>query len=113
MLANKAHFSLVAVMRSGDIHRKSKIMLYKTLICSVLMCGCETWVLPQRSEHALRVFERKILRSICGPVNDNGQWRIRYNHEVYELYKEPDLVTHIKIRRLHSAGQIHGSLRKL
>jgi hypothetical protein len=39
-------------------------------------------------------------------VNDNGQCRIRYNHEVYELHKEPDLVTCIKIRRLHWAGHI-------
>jgi hypothetical protein len=42
MLANTAYFSIVAVMRSGDKHRKTKIMLYKTLISSVLMYGCET-----------------------------------------------------------------------
>jgi hypothetical protein len=88
-------------MRSGNIHRKTKIMLYKTLIRNALRYGCETWVLPQKSENALRVLERKILRRIFGPVNDNGQWRIRYDHEVYELYKEPDLVTCNKIRRLH------------
>jgi hypothetical protein len=76
MLANKTYFSLVAVMRSGDIHRKTKIMLYKTLTCSVLMYGCETWVLPQKLENALRAFERKILRKTFGPVNDNGRWRI-------------------------------------
>jgi hypothetical protein len=63
-------------------------------------------VLSQKSENALRVFERKILRRIFGPVNDNGQWRIQYNHEVYELHKEPDLVTCNKIRRLHWAGHI-------
>jgi hypothetical protein len=76
MLANNAYFSLVAVMRSRDIHRKTKIMLYKTLICSVLM-----WVLPLKLENALRAFERKILRRNLGPVNANGWWRIRYNHE--------------------------------
>jgi hypothetical protein len=70
------------------------------------MFGCETWVLPQKSENALRVFERKILRRIFGPVNDNGQWRIRNNHEVYELFKEPDLVTCFKIRRQQWAGHI-------
>jgi hypothetical protein len=32
MFAHEAYFSLVAVMRSGDIHRKTKITLYKTLI---------------------------------------------------------------------------------
>jgi hypothetical protein len=106
MLANKAYFSLVAVMRSGDIHRKTEIMLYKTLIRSVLMYGCETWVLSQKSENALRGFERKILRRIFGPVNENGQWGIRCNHEVYELHKEPDLVTCITIITLHWAGHI-------
>jgi hypothetical protein len=63
-------------------------------------------VLSQKSENALRVFERKILRTIFGPVNDSGQWRIRCSHEVYELHKEQDLVTCIKIRRLHWAGHI-------
>jgi hypothetical protein len=106
MLANKAYFSRVALMRSGDIHRKTLIMLYKILIRSVLMYGCETWVLSQKSENALRVSEIKILRRIFGPVNDNGQWRIRYNHEVYEVHKEPDLITCIKIRRLRWAGHI-------
>jgi hypothetical protein len=91
-------------MRSGDIHRKTKIMLYKTLIRSVLMYGCETWVLTQKSENALRVFERKILRRIFGPVNGSRQWRIRCNHDMYELYTELDLVTCIKISRLHWAG---------
>jgi hypothetical protein len=89
------------VIRSGDTHRKAKIMLYKTLIRSVLM-----WVLPQKLENALRAFERKILRRNFGPVNDNGRWRICYNHGVYELYKGPDLVTCIKIRRLCWAGHI-------
>jgi hypothetical protein len=51
MLANKAYFSLVAVMRRADIHIKTKIMMYKTLIRSVLMYGCETWLLPQKSEN--------------------------------------------------------------
>jgi hypothetical protein len=72
------------VMRSGDIRRKRKIMLYKTLIRSVPM-----WVLPQKLDNALRTFERKILRRIFGPVNDNGQRRIQYIREVCELYKEP------------------------
>jgi hypothetical protein len=35
-LANKAYFSLLAVMRCKDIHNKTKVMLYKTLIRTVL-----------------------------------------------------------------------------
>jgi hypothetical protein len=35
-LAYKAYFSLLAVMRCKDIHNKTKVMLYKTLIHTVL-----------------------------------------------------------------------------
>ena len=39
------------------------------------------------------VFERKILRQVFGPLSDNGQWRLRYNHELMEQYKAFDIVT--------------------
>jgi len=39
----------------------------------------------------------KILRAIFGPTNDNGEWRIKYDTELYTLYKESDIVTYIKI----------------
>ena len=37
----------------------------------------------------LQIFDRRILRLIYGPVNDNGVWRTRYNSELYTLYDEP------------------------
>ena len=33
-------------------------------------------------------------------------WRKRYNHELYSLYKEPDVVKLIKIWRLEWAGHV-------
>ena len=30
-------------------------------------------------------FERKILRAIFGPTNDNGEWRIRYKNEFLSI----------------------------
>lgn len=51
-------------------------------------------------------FERKVLRKIYGPVKEDEAWRIRYNHELYQLYKEPPLSTHIKLRRLQWAGHV-------
>jgi hypothetical protein len=105
-LPNKAYLSLLAVMRCKDIHKETKVMLYKTLIRTVFTYGSETWMLFKNSENALSTFERKILRRIYGPVQDNGQWRIRYNKELYELYGEPDLVTCIKLRRLQWAGHV-------
>jgi hypothetical protein len=52
------------------------------------------------------LFEKKILRSIFGAVEDKGQWRRRYNFELYTLYDEPDFVKYIKINRLKWAGHV-------
>jgi len=79
---------------------------YKTLIRPVLAYGSETWVLSKSDEAVLGVFERKILRAIFGLTNDNGEWRIKYNNELYTLYKESDIVTYIKINRLRWAGYV-------
>jgi hypothetical protein len=54
--------------------------------------GGETWTLTLTDENALRIFERKILRKIYGPVLENGEFRIRYNEELNELIKGEDIV---------------------
>ncbi|XP_062137632.1 uncharacterized protein LOC133846936 [Drosophila sulfurigaster albostrigata] len=46
------------------------------------------------------VFERKILRKIFGPVRIGDDFRIRMNHELYELYDDVDVVRRITIQRL-------------
>jgi len=46
------------------------------------------------------------LRAIFGPTNDNGEWRIKYDNELYTLYKESDIVIYIKINRLKWAGRV-------
>ena len=48
----------------------------------------------------LNTFERKILQRIYGPTHEGGCWRPRRNNELYSLYKEPNIVEDIKIRRL-------------
>jgi hypothetical protein len=70
------------------------IYILKTLIRPVLAYGSETWVLSKSDEAILGVFERKILRAIFGPTNENGEWRIKYNDELYTLYKDSDIVTY-------------------
>jgi hypothetical protein len=81
------------------IHKK-KVKLYKTLIRPLLAYGSETGVLSKFDENVLGVFERKMLRSIFEPTNENGEWRIKYNNALYTLYKESATVTYIKINRL-------------
>ena len=48
------------------------------------------------------------MRDIFGPINDDGEWRIKYNNELYTLYKKNDIVTYIKINRLKWAGHVIG-----
>jgi hypothetical protein len=101
--ANGIYFSLMYVFKSQNVHRETKIRTYKTTIKLALMYGCETWSLLQTVENKLGTFERKILRRIYGPINENGQWRYRYNTELYKLYKDIDIVNDIKLRRLQWA----------
>jgi hypothetical protein len=72
----------------------------------VLAYVSETCVLSKSDEASLGVLERKILRAIFGPTNDNGEWRIKYNNELYTFYKESGIVTYIKIKRLRWAGHV-------
>jgi hypothetical protein len=57
--------------------------LYKVLVRSVAIPDSETWTLTKADTTALGLFERKILRSIFGAVEDKGQWGKRYNFEIY------------------------------
>jgi len=61
-------------VKSRIISRKTKTLLYKTLIRLVLTYGAETWALSKQDEYRLSLFEHKILWRIYGPVIDKGEW---------------------------------------
>lgn len=104
--ANKAYFSMIDLLKSQTIHRNNKIRLYKTIIRPILCYGCETWTMQSKAEERLNSFERRILRRIFGPVQDEKGWRIRYNSELYQLYKDMEVSRFIKFRRLQWAGHV-------
>jgi hypothetical protein len=54
----------------------------------------------------LMTWERKILRKIYGQKSEQGIWRIRSNLEIQNMYKSPDIVTEIKVRRLEWLGHV-------
>ena len=62
--------------------------------------------MTNKEEQILLTFERKILRTIFGPVLDQNRWRRRFNHELMELYREPDIGRFIKINRLRWLGHM-------
>ena len=78
-----------------------------------MIYGCETWSLPLREEHRLRIFENRILGRIVDPKRDeNGKRRWLHNMELHSLYRSPHIVRVIKSRRLrwtwHVARMVEG-----
>jgi hypothetical protein len=67
-----------------------------------------TWSLTLREEHRLRVFENRELRRIFGPKRDEatGEWRKLHSGELHNLYSSPDIIRHIKSRRIRWAGHV-------
>jgi hypothetical protein len=72
----------------------------------VLLYGSETWVLTKREENQLLVFERKVLRTICGPKIENVVYRRRYNHELEREFDSPNALNVTKTSRLRYAGHM-------
>jgi hypothetical protein len=76
------------------------------LIRPVLLYGSETWVLTKKGENQLLVFERKILRAICGPKIENGVYRRRYTLELDKKFNSPNALDVTKTNRLRNAGHM-------
>ena len=64
------------LLSSSFLSKNFKIKVYRTIILSVVSCGCETWSLTMREEGRLRVFEFRVLRRIFGHKRDEvtGEW---------------------------------------
>ena len=82
------------------------LILYKTLILPLLLYGAEAWTLLSTDAAALRVFVRKVLRRIFGPVRVGDDFRIRFNSELYELLNDIDVMQRINIQRLRWLGHV-------
>lgn len=55
---------LTNIWQASNISRKTKTSLFKSLVLSVLLYGCETWKLTKGDERKLDVFQSKCLRKI-------------------------------------------------
>ena len=106
LIANRCFYGLKKQMKSKMLTLQTKLRIYKTLIRPVLTYASESWIMNKQDRERLGVFERKILRAIYGPVRMNDDWRIRYNSELYDMYKELDIIGFIKIGRLQWAGHV-------
>jgi hypothetical protein len=82
---NACYYSVQNILSSCLISKNLKIKIYKTVILTVVLYGCETWSLTLREEHRLRVFENRMLRKIFGPKREDRSWRKLHNDELHSL----------------------------
>ena len=93
----------------------NKFKLYKSLVNSILLYGCETWTLLADSEKRIQTFETKFLRKLLSisflEHKMNGWVRSKINFLL--VSQEPLLVT-VKRRKLAWFGHVtrHDSLFK-
>jgi hypothetical protein len=65
-LGNDCYHSVQNLLSSRLPSKIVKIRIYETIILPVVLCGCETFSLPLRAEHRLRVFENRVKTKIFG-----------------------------------------------
>ena len=100
------YFAAISLFRSRPLSRAIIIILYKTLIRPVVLCGAEAWTLTKKEEQVLLIFERKIFRRIYGAKYENGEWKSRTNRELEEMSKGENVVKRIKGQRINWLGHL-------
>jgi hypothetical protein len=105
--SNRCFFGLHKHLRSRHLSRQTRFTIHKTLIRPVLLCGSETWVLIKREEeNQLLVFERKVLRTICGPKIENRVYKRRYNHKLDKEFNSPNVLNVTMTSRMPFTGHM-------
>ena len=94
--------SVHSLVSSNLLSKYIKIKMYRNVILSVLLCGCETWSLVLWKERRMRVFKNRLLRRIFESKRDEltGEWRELHIEELNYLYSSPNIVRVIKSRRI-------------
>ena len=105
---NACYYSVQSLLSSRLLSKNLKTKIYRTIILTVVLYGCEAWSLSAREERKLRVFENMVLRRIFGPRRDDvtGDWRRLHNEELNGLYSSPNIVRVIKSRRMRWAAHV-------
>ncbi len=104
--ARGAFSRLKNVWRASNISLHLKIKLFNACVKSVLLYGCETWFVTNKTTQKLQVFVNRCLRNIL------GIWwpEIITNQELWEKTGQSDINVEIKRRKL---GWIGHTLRKI
>jgi len=102
------YYSMQNILSSTLLSKNLKIEIYRIIILSVVLYGCETWSLTLREERRLRVFENRVLRRTFGPKRNDvtREWRKLYNDKPNDLYFSLNVVRVIKSRKMRWVGRV-------
>jgi hypothetical protein len=82
--------------------------MYRNIILSVALYGCETWYLTLKEIRRLRLFDNRVLRRLFGSKRNEvtGEWRKLHKEEFNDLYSSTNIFRVIKSRRMRWAGHV-------
>jgi hypothetical protein len=95
-LGNNVYFANKKMFRSRLISKRAKLKLYYSVIRPIVTYSCKTWILKETIINKLLVFEKKILRKIFHPNNENSIWCIKTNQELDEIIKHKNIINFIR-----------------
>ena len=104
---NRSMFANRKLLKNKDLNSAIKLQIYKSIIRPTVTYGHETWTMSITEQNRLLVFERRFLRKIYGPTqNNDGTWRIKTNEELETLIKKENIVRFIKSQRSRWAAHV-------
>ena len=114
-MATSSMARLFRIWKSKEISFSSKFKLYKSLVLSIALYGCESWTLSAELEQRIQTFEMKCLRRLLGI-----SWQERKTNEFVratikkKVGKQEELLSTIKRRKMAWFGHVtrHQTLSK-
>ncbi|KAJ8958057.1 hypothetical protein NQ318_002069 [Aromia moschata] len=103
---NRCIGALNAVLKNKGISRKLKMRIYKTVIRPIVIFGSDVWTLRKEEVQRIEIWERKVLRKIFGGKIQDGRWERRTNREIYDLFKEPNIIGIVRAQRMRWIGHV-------
>ena len=113
--ASAALAKLSPILQNKNISLPVKIKLYRTLIVSIFLYGCESWTTTAETERRIEAFEMKCLRKILGISYLQRQTNRSVRHQAEAACgKQEPLLSTVKRRKLNWFGHIcrHNTLAK-
>jgi len=76
LAGNRTYFAAISHFRTRLLSRATKIILHKTLIRPVVLCGAEVWTLTKKEEQALIISEGKYLEEYMVLNMETGNGKV-------------------------------------